>query len=532
MEMPGSHDPRELLRIRKNVVVVIHGIGDQRPMSTLTNLVQTLVGTRFFSKSDLITGESELRCLQAEQDEVGSDHSRNQTLYYELYWAHLVVDTKLTAVIEWVREILMRVIGRDDVQRMRLYRLKLIGFAGAVVLPVAVVALSIALAVTQMQQSAFWGRYAILSVILLILLYVLWRTVLDPLVSVVGDAARYLSPRPGNVAARQAIRHAGVDLLTRLHEDPHVDRIIVVGHSLGSVIGYDILTQYWALHHLNIPVPLASLNEITQAGIALCNADPRRISLGAQRSTQQEPSKLRRNNNRASYGVTPTIPGAWDTLDFKVALEAFRAAQDAAFSNTRGNSRRQRGEGEQSHFRPWLVSDFVTVGSPLCYADFLFGGRDRLEQGQAMGGVPTAPPEPLLDRSFRAAVREPSYGISRPQDGQRVFHHAAQFAVTRWTNIYYPGDPFGGPLREQYGIGIVDQELTGGSGEDRYWWRFNPSSHVRYWRTDSGPPLEQAWKTLATIIYGKDWPRPDPHETLPKPRNLGGAGDSAPSPVL
>ena len=44
-----------------------------------------------------------------------------------------------------------------------------------------------------------------------------------------------------NVAARQTIREAGVDLLTKLHGSGNYDRIIVIGHSLGSVIGYDVL---------------------------------------------------------------------------------------------------------------------------------------------------------------------------------------------------------------------------------------------------------------------------------------------------
>jgi hypothetical protein len=57
----------------------------------------------------------------------------------------------------------------------------------------------------------------------------------------VGDAARYLSPAPANVAVRQAIRSAAIDLLEGLHDDPtwrRYHRVILVGHSLGSVIGY------------------------------------------------------------------------------------------------------------------------------------------------------------------------------------------------------------------------------------------------------------------------------------------------------
>ena len=62
----------------------------------------------------------------------------------------------------------------------------------------------------------------------------------------IGDAAIYLSPEPRNIQARQAVRDAGVALFESLHSgldaEHAYDRIVVVGHSLGSVIGYDILT--------------------------------------------------------------------------------------------------------------------------------------------------------------------------------------------------------------------------------------------------------------------------------------------------
>ena len=56
------------------------------------------------------------------------------------------------------------------------------------------------------------------------------------LVNYLGDAARYLSPLPGNIKLRQTIRKECIELLQTLHESRRYDRIIVVGHSLGSVI--------------------------------------------------------------------------------------------------------------------------------------------------------------------------------------------------------------------------------------------------------------------------------------------------------
>lgn len=66
--------------------------------------------------------------------------------------------------------------------------------------------------------------------------------------SYVGDAAVYLSPTPANIEARQKIRAAGLDLLEKVMSSGRYDRIIVVGHSLGSVIGYDVLNLAWQKH--------------------------------------------------------------------------------------------------------------------------------------------------------------------------------------------------------------------------------------------------------------------------------------------
>ena len=37
-------------------------------------------------------------------------------------------------------------------------------------------------------------------------------------------------------------------ILQKLHERGY-ERIVIVGHSLGSVIGYDVLTHAWAQYH-------------------------------------------------------------------------------------------------------------------------------------------------------------------------------------------------------------------------------------------------------------------------------------------
>ena len=60
-----------------------------------------------------------------------------------------------------------------------------------------------------------------------------------------GDAARYFRNSPGNVAVRRAIRKEAVDTLERLHNGQY-DRIVVVAHSLGTVVAYDMLRAYFS----------------------------------------------------------------------------------------------------------------------------------------------------------------------------------------------------------------------------------------------------------------------------------------------
>jgi hypothetical protein len=71
------------------------------------------------------------------------------------------------------------------------------------------------------------------------------------LADIIGDAARYLDNRPENIGARRAIREAGLALLRGLHDEreQRYQRVVVVGHSLGSVIAYDLLTWFWQERH-------------------------------------------------------------------------------------------------------------------------------------------------------------------------------------------------------------------------------------------------------------------------------------------
>ena len=86
-------------------------------------------------------------------------------------------------------------------------------------------------------------------------------------------------------------------------------------------------------------------------------------------------------------------------------------------------------------------------------------------------------------------------------DDIQLFHHAAVFAVTRWTNVYAIGDFAGGPVR---GLGGAVQNIRlrpkpsrpdGGKERDvtdeeaGRWSTIPLSSHSRYWKGEGGPDL-------------------------------------------
>ena len=60
-----------------------------------------------------------------------------------------------------------------------------------------------------------------------------------------GRVVRYTRATPDNIAARKDIRERGLALLDELHGKDY-ERIIVVGHSLGSILAYDLISYFWA----------------------------------------------------------------------------------------------------------------------------------------------------------------------------------------------------------------------------------------------------------------------------------------------
>jgi hypothetical protein len=255
----------------------------------------------------------------------------------------------------------------------------------------------------------------------------------------IGDAARYLTPEPENIESRSKIRAEGVTLLRQLHLSKRYSRIVVVGHSLGSVIGYDVLRHLW---------------------------DELRFPSFEERKPQPEAKAF----EAEIEGLVNPPEGS----NPRAALQRYQEAQHRLWR-------------EQRFLRtPWLVTDFITLGCPLTHAELLLEDPlISLDRRKLERELPTCPPT----SDDKGAHYEQKYDVS---DGEltgpwtfRIPDHAAVFASTRWTNLYFPhrllffGDIIGGPLAEVFGCGIRDVRVRPRAPG---WLARTLVAHVLYWK--------------------------------------------------
>jgi hypothetical protein len=304
-------------------VVVIHGIGEQQPGRTLRSLVASgVIGDAAtpgdaWVKPDRLSESFELRKTAFRGS---SDGAYPNTDVYEFYWAHMIRDTTFGQVLAWARRLLLR----GSVPRP-------LRPAWVILWLIAIVAVAGVLLAAFDVVPWLTGGAVVVGASLL------WRwLVRGLLVKLVGDAPRYLVPLPENIALRQEVRTAGVQLVRRLHEDGY-DRIVILGHSLGSVIAYDIVKHSWI-------------------AMNIVHRRPHDTSF------------------KAAVALEKEVTGSATAADAQ-------ALQHAAWHELRANT------------QPWLVTDLVTVGSPLTYADYLMAdGRPDFEALAADRVLPTCPP--------------------------------------------------------------------------------------------------------------------------------------------
>ena len=108
----------------KQAIVVIHGMGEQKPMDTIKNFAHAVWTTdtevhenglrdsgEIWSKPDDRTGSLELRRLTTREStpmQEGTYPGGARQDFYELYWADLSRGSTLGDVQNWVRMLLLR----------------------------------------------------------------------------------------------------------------------------------------------------------------------------------------------------------------------------------------------------------------------------------------------------------------------------------------------------------------------------------------------------------------------------------------
>jgi hypothetical protein len=274
----------------------------------------------------------------------------------------------------------------------------------------------------------FWSldeRYSAVIACSIILIYLaLYALFLQPYL---GDAARYFRASPGNVSVRREIRRQAVDTLDTLdtlHKWGTYDRIIVVAHSLGTVVAYYMLRAYFSKNNNNLPDCALLEPEFSQ----IDRHDP--------------------DNPVAPIMNESDFRGAGREIVRKIAAQTVNSAIVA-----------------NQKLPTWLVTDFVTLGSPLTHARYLMcDGATESE----------------LNKNFERRVGQREFPVCPPakdgKDGLLSFYngqtrrqeiqHAALFGLTRWTNLFFPmnqmfwGDAIGGPLKDIFGNYINDVPVS------------------------------------------------------------------------
>ena len=408
-------------------------------MDTLRSFVASgLEVTDFWSKPDRLAKSFELRRFTLK-----STTTRPPTDLYELYWAHHFAAGDLRETLRWALTLLVRrPFWRLDAALRGWFCLLQVLLLTLVVLVVWTV-------VDQLNRDSIgevWDSWKT------------WFAVVIASVQVVAggfitkslaDAARYLTPRPPNVAARNAIRAEGLALIRKLHDTGDYQRIVVVGHSLGGVIGYDLIRLAWdELRHPNA-ADWADQHEAKRFDKAV-------EALGAN-------------------------PGAR-------ALDAFQQAQLRLWRENRAVGVR------------WLITDFITLGAPLAHASLLLSTkRVPLSKRQLEKEYPKCPPTADAKSSF---IRE-NVDVGGGQLRNLITgHHGAPFGPTRWHNLYFPvrfpfyGDPIGGPARKEFGPGVRDRPVRPSAiGWRAALYRLTLLSHTRYWAR--GPTTDERHARIA-----------------------------------
>lgn len=441
---------------KKQAVVIIHGIGNQFPMDTARELVEGLKGEQdiVYSGPDKEAGFFETRRLRI---------NKKNTDFYEFYWANLVQEPKSFDLYDWVLKLLFKKKPSNRVSKM----VKSIRVFLVLICLCFLFAVYKDVNISITRKIVYFGNIGLFSILTFIFFKLVVPSVNLKAALTIGDAVKYLSPSPQNIDSRFRIRQKGIKLLKKLHDkktengDQFYSRIIIVGHSLGSVVGYDLITHFWHDYVYNF---CPKERDVLQPFLALI-------------------SEMINEKHKQKFNS-----------EYKFPLEDYMNLQKHLYDEMKkiGNE--------------WIISDFLTIGSPLCHGDYLLAKNfDDFERKVNYREFPLCPPKidiklinNQIEKDYVNSISYPinfnSSGIDGFNGKMRLVNHSSQFSFIRWTNIYYKNDFVGGNLSNYFGEGIKNIELE---VKGNWFKRKLPFfSHTSYWDNDQTEAIEELKKII------------------------------------
>lgn len=470
-------------------------MGEQRPLDTLNGFVRAALdpdghdSPEFYSRPDDVTDSYESRRYLARQLICNGQEVRAQTEVFEYHWAHLMQGNRLEDLWPTARRMIL-LLPWFVPAGLRV--------AWALFWALAIVAAYFFIRFTHLGFDwsqltmtniigSLLGTGVMATVLVFVLTYLVTRFTPRWITSSFVDVVRYLDTSPRSYGVRKEIRAGIVKLLQGLHDarirgEPRYQRIVVVAHSLGSYIAYDAITFLWG-----------QMNELHK----------KPMDLG--------PAATKPFGGNEPDGLDGIELAAAQLDSGDIGTEAYREAQRAIWKGLRADG------------NPWRITDFVSLGSPMYFADRL----QTLNPGQFQERVgrrdfPVCPPLPDEGPSY---PNSPRRRLSYDNGGRRVLYHGAPFAVVRWTNMWFPahwrffGDWFGGPLAPLFGKGIHDIPLGG----NRAWSLLPAFAHALYFSFPKD--LRQASATTqlraAMDLAASSWLEPTLGSPDPEPTSRG-----------
>lgn len=232
--MAAEHDVR-------TAVVVVHGIGEKRPMETFDAFVRTALNPHdgkwdHQPRPAEVTDTYEARRYAA---------PTQGTEFFEYHWPFLMTADKYAGVAPTAVRLFLRRPGNVPDALLGIWRLAWTVVMAAVLLIPLLFVSGYALN----SDVPAWIIGVTISAVVLVFWFGLYRMMARALVNKktapLVDSVRYMDSLPNSYAARRAVRGGLVDLLAALHDDGY-SRIIVVAHGVGAYIAYDALTLLWA----------------------------------------------------------------------------------------------------------------------------------------------------------------------------------------------------------------------------------------------------------------------------------------------